>query len=114
MSTRSEEWFDDSMKGDPGRELVVFTEALKVPVQERAAFVGRACADDENLRHKVEALLRAYDRLGSFLEQPAIAATRVSSRKGATHASPSPNTQRRGHKKTEMSFQPRLRKRNRE
>ena len=58
------------MKGDPGREVVVFTEALKVPVQERAAFLERACAGNENLRHKVEALLKAHDRLGKFLEEP--------------------------------------------
>jgi hypothetical protein len=58
------------MKGDPGREVVVFTEALKVPVQERAGFLDRACAGDENLRHKVEALLKAHDRVGSFLEEP--------------------------------------------
>ena len=105
---------NDSMKGDPGRELIVFTEALKVPVQELAAFLERACAGDENLRHKVEALLRAHERLGSFLEQPTIAATRVSSRKVATHASPWPKAQRRGHRKAKTSFQLRLRKRNRE
>jgi hypothetical protein len=58
------------MKGDPGREVVVFTEALKVPVQERAAFLERACAGNENLRHKVEVLLVAHDRVGSFLEEP--------------------------------------------
>ena len=100
------------MRGDPDRELVVFTEALKVPVQERATFLERVCASDENLRHKVGALLKAHDRLGSFLEQPAIAATRVSSRKVATNASPSPNAQRRGHRKTKTSFQSRPRKRN--
>ena len=58
------------MKGDPSREVVVFTEALKVPVQERAAFLQRACADDEDLRRKVEALLWAHDRVGDFLEEP--------------------------------------------
>ena len=58
------------MKGDPGREVIVFTEALKVSVQERAEFLDRMCADDANLRDKVEALLRAYDRLGKFLEEP--------------------------------------------
>ena len=70
MSARFKERFGDSMKGDTDRELVVFTEALKVPVRERAAFLERACAGDENLRHKVEALLRAKDRLGDFLEEP--------------------------------------------
>jgi hypothetical protein len=102
------------MKGEPGREVVVFTEALKFSVQERAAFLERVCAGDENLRQKVEALLRAHDRLGSFLEQPAIVATQVSSRKVTTQGSPSPNAHRRRHGKTKTSFQPRLRKRNRE
>ena len=60
------------MKGDPSREVVVFTEALKVPVQERASFLDRVCVGDENLRHKVEALLRAHDRLEKFLDQPPI------------------------------------------
>ena len=58
------------MRGDPERELVVFTEALEVPVQERATFLERICAGDENLRRTVEALLRAHDRLGNFLEEP--------------------------------------------
>jgi hypothetical protein len=58
------------MKGDPGREVVVFTEALKVPDQERAAFLEFVCAGDEILRRKVEALLRAHDRIGNFLEEP--------------------------------------------
>ena len=58
------------MKGDPSRELIVFSEALTVPVQERAAFLERACASDDNLRHKVETLLSAHDRLGNFLEEP--------------------------------------------
>jgi len=70
MSNRSKEQSDDSMKCGPGREVVVFTEALKVSVQERAAFLDRLCAGDEDLRHKVEALLRAHARLGNFLEQP--------------------------------------------
>jgi len=58
------------MRGDPDRELVVFTEALKLPVQERATYLERVCAGDENLRRSVEALLRAHDRLGNFLEEP--------------------------------------------
>ena len=58
------------MRADPERELVVFTEALEVPVPERATFLKRVCADDENLRRTVEALLRAHDRLGNFLEEP--------------------------------------------
>ena len=58
------------MKNDPGREIVVFTKALEIPAHERAAFLERVCGDDENLRHKVEALLRAHNRVGRFLEDP--------------------------------------------
>jgi len=58
------------MKDDPSRDVVVFTEALTVPHQERDAFLERACVGDENLRHKVEALLRAHDRLEKFLDEP--------------------------------------------
>jgi len=58
------------MKSDPDRELVVFTEAVKVPIHERAAFLERVCAGDENLRRTVEALLRAHDHVGKFLEEP--------------------------------------------
>jgi hypothetical protein len=56
---------DDSL-----REMAVFTEAIKIPARDRAAFLDRACGDDEDLRRKVEALLRAHDRLGDFLEEP--------------------------------------------
>jgi hypothetical protein len=58
------------MKGDPDREVIVFTEALKVPIPERAEFLERVCGKDENLRRKVEALLRAHERVGDFLEGP--------------------------------------------
>jgi hypothetical protein len=58
------------MKSDPEREVAVFTEALRVPMQERSAFLERACAGDADLRRKVEALLGAHDRIGSFLEEP--------------------------------------------
>jgi len=70
MFTRLKAGFDDSMKGDTDRELVVFTEALKIPIQERAVFLERECAGDGDLHRKVEALLRAHDRIGNFLEEP--------------------------------------------
>jgi eukaryotic-like serine/threonine-protein kinase len=62
--------FEDSMKEDAGREIAVFTEAIEVPFQDRAAFLEKECRGDENLRRKVEALLRAHDRIGDFLEEP--------------------------------------------
>jgi serine/threonine protein kinase/tetratricopeptide (TPR) repeat protein len=38
---------------------------------ERKAYLDEACAGDSELREKVEALLRAYEEAGSFLEKPA-------------------------------------------
>ncbi len=58
------------MRGDSDREIAIFTEALKVPIQERDAFLERLCNGDESLRRRVEAILRAHDRLGDFLEEP--------------------------------------------
>ena len=58
------------MKDDSDREMAIFTEAIRVPIRERAAFLDIACHDDENLRRKVEALLKAHDRIGNFLEEP--------------------------------------------
>ena len=60
------------MSDDPGRDVVIFTEALRLPAEERPAFLERACAGDENLRRKVEALLRAHGRVGDFLEAPPV------------------------------------------
>ncbi len=59
------------MNADSERELAIFTEALKVRPQERDAFLERKCAGNKTLRRRLEALLRAYDRLGNFLESPA-------------------------------------------
>jgi hypothetical protein len=58
------------MKNDTDRELAIFTEAIMVPIQERAAFLDIACHGDENLRGNVQALLKAHDRIGNFLEEP--------------------------------------------
>ena len=58
------------MSADSGRDMPIFTEALKHPVAERGAFLDRACAGDAELRRKVEALIDAYERLGDFLETP--------------------------------------------
>jgi len=57
------------MKDDDDRELAIFTEAIKFPIHERAAFLDIACHNDQSLRKNVEALLKAHDRLGNFLEE---------------------------------------------
>src|SRR6185436_4464196 len=52
------------------RDFELFTEALQLPMEERSAFLDRACADDRTLRQKVESLLKTIDRAGTFLETP--------------------------------------------
>src|SRR4051794_2627451 len=49
----------------------IFGDALELSVGARAAFLERACAGDPDLRHAVEALLKAHDGAGSFLDVPA-------------------------------------------
>jgi hypothetical protein len=58
------------MKNDARHEVAIFTEAIKRPLQERPEFLKSACRGNENLRRKVEALMRAHDRIGDFLEEP--------------------------------------------
>ena len=58
------------MNKDPTRDVVLFAEALPLPVSEWPAFLERACGDDANLRQRVEGLLRAHDSAGDFLERP--------------------------------------------
>lgn len=55
---------------DDGYEMAVFTEAIKLPRQQRTEFLDKACGKDADLRRKVEALLSAHDRVGNFLEEP--------------------------------------------
>ena len=58
------------MSDNASREVMLFTEAVKVPVAERRAFLERACNGDEQLLQKVNALLKAHERVGNFLEEP--------------------------------------------
>src|SRR5262245_32265871 len=58
------------MTSNSVRALEVFTEAVQLPTGERPAFLNEACAGNEELRQKVEALLRSNDRAGDFLEEP--------------------------------------------
>ena len=49
-------------------------EALELEAGRRAAFVDEACAGDEELRRKIDALLAAHEQAESFIEVPAYAA----------------------------------------
>jgi len=52
-------------------EESLFHEALTKSAGERAAFLDAACAGDSDLRRRVDVLLKAHDKPGSFLQQPA-------------------------------------------
>src|SRR3954466_3848125 len=51
----------------------LFAAALeKRSPTERSAFLDEACAGDPALRQRVEALLRTHEKVGDFLERPAV------------------------------------------
>lgn len=58
------------MNDDSAPEVAIFIEAVAIRAGDRAVFLERACGGDQELRLKVEALLRAHDRIGNFLEEP--------------------------------------------
>jgi serine/threonine protein kinase len=51
----------------------VFEAALGHAPEERAAFVGQACAGDDLLHSEVNSLLSSYEEESSFMETPAAA-----------------------------------------
>jgi serine/threonine protein kinase len=51
----------------------LFIAALDGDADQRAIFLGHACAGDEQLRDEVTSLLAAHEQAGSFLGQPALA-----------------------------------------
>jgi serine/threonine protein kinase/Tfp pilus assembly protein PilF len=59
------------MNDSPDREVVVFAEAIQLSAAERSAYLERACQADDQLRQRVEGLLKAHDQVGGFLELPA-------------------------------------------
>jgi WD40 repeat protein/serine/threonine protein kinase len=48
-------------------ESGIFKAAVKLPAEQRVAYLDRACGDNLALRHEVESLLRAYEAPGSLL-----------------------------------------------
>jgi serine/threonine protein kinase len=57
------------MSDSANRDVEVFEEAMRLPVEERAAYLDRICGKDSELRRQVESLLKVHDRVGDFLEQ---------------------------------------------
>ena len=54
-------------------EIIFFAALEKDPV-ERAGYLDEACAGNEALRHRVDALLAALPQVGQFLERPIVEA----------------------------------------
>src|SRR5258708_10643219 len=59
------------MNGSPDAEIAVFTEALRLPPEDRDRYLDKACKADVEFRRRVEALLEAYEQAGDFLGRPA-------------------------------------------
>ena len=58
------------MASNRHQDVELFTEARQLSPAERIAFLDRACAEDVELRRRIEALLRSNDQVGAFLEEP--------------------------------------------
>jgi Tol biopolymer transport system component len=50
----------------------LFHTALELESEDRAAFLERACAGDEELRHEVELLILSHQQFGDFIAAPAL------------------------------------------
>src|SRR3569832_2071270 len=70
------------MSDSPNRDMQVFEEAVRLPVEQRSGHLDRACAGDNGLRHLVESLLKAHDRVGDFLEQTPVSGLRLGTQAG--------------------------------
>jgi hypothetical protein len=49
------------------RELIVFSEARRLPAGRREAYLDAACTDDPGLGQRIEELLQAAEEAGRFL-----------------------------------------------
>src|SRR5882724_8426436 len=59
------------MNGAPDVDIAAFTEALRLPPEERDRYLDKACKGDVEFRRRVEALLRAYEQAADFLGRSA-------------------------------------------
>src|SRR5437879_4694926 len=59
------------MSTPPNREVALFSAALELPAAQRPAYLHEACADDPELRLRLEALLRVHEEAIPFLENSA-------------------------------------------
>ena len=57
------------MNAESNGDALIFMEGFSLPLEDRRAYLERACGQDENLRGRIERLFEVYDRSGSFLEE---------------------------------------------
>jgi eukaryotic-like serine/threonine-protein kinase len=58
---------------DPGRVQAIFLEAASHhDPANRAAILDRECTGDSELRRRIEALLKAHDRVNNSVDQPLV------------------------------------------
>ena len=56
------------MMSNRKRDIEVFSEAIQLALEERIAFLDRACGDGADLRHRIDVLLKLNEQAGDFLE----------------------------------------------
>src|SRR6266496_3872548 len=61
----------DKMNGAPDADIAVFTQALRLPPEDRDRYLSEACKGDGEFRLRGEALLQAYEQAGDFLGRSA-------------------------------------------
>jgi hypothetical protein len=72
-------------------EKEIFTVALQLTEPEaRSAYLTQACRGDTELRHRVEILLRTYDRLGDFMARSPVEKLANALRRLGLAAEPAP------------------------
>jgi eukaryotic-like serine/threonine-protein kinase len=87
------------MSTPANREVEVFNTALELDASQRAAYLDKACADDPDLRLRLEALLRVHQEAIPFLEAPApvtLGSASAAEASGATIASDFAPSERAG------------------
>lgn len=57
------------MSDMPDRYFEVFTQAVQLPAEQRAAYLDQACAGEAVLRQRIERLLTAHLKAGEFLTE---------------------------------------------
>ena len=76
-------------RNHPMNEESIFEAALgKQTPAERSAYLEEACGGDRALRQQLEALLKIHDKVGNFLEQPALEQVALSETQAEPAAGP--------------------------